>query len=55
MHAHTTSMNTFVRMSRLDLEIHESVTKNVSLSTVTSPPTERIISRKCNTHVKFRI
>jgi hypothetical protein len=39
----------------LILRFMKSVTKSVSLSTGTSPPTERIISRKCNTHIKFRI
>jgi hypothetical protein len=57
-YTHPTSMSTSKRLSWLDLEIHEilrftkSITKSVSLSTGTSPPTERIISRKYNTHVK---
>jgi hypothetical protein len=39
----------------LILRFTKSVTKSASLSTGTSSPTERIISRKCNTYVKSRI
>jgi hypothetical protein len=37
-----------------DLEIHE-VTINTSLSTEMTHIIERIISRKCNIHVKYEI
>jgi hypothetical protein len=39
----------------LMLRFMKSVTKSVSLSTGTSAPIERIISRKYNAYVKFRI
>jgi hypothetical protein len=39
----------------LILRFIKSVIKSVSVSIGTSAPTEKIISRKCNTHVKSRI
>jgi hypothetical protein len=50
MYAHATPISTSERLSRFNLEIHE--VGSASLSTGTSPPTERIISCKYNTHVK---
>jgi hypothetical protein len=54
-HAHPTPMSTSERLSRLDLEIHKVSHKERSLSTGISPPTEKIINRKYNTHVKSSI
>jgi hypothetical protein len=54
-HAHHTPMSIFERLSRLDLEIHEVGHQERLAVDGTSPPTEKIISRKYNTHVKSRI
>jgi hypothetical protein len=52
-HAHISySMSISKRLSHLILRFIKSVTRSASLSTGTSPPTEKIISRKYNTHVK---
>jgi hypothetical protein len=48
-------MKTSERLNRLDFEIYEVVNKNVSLSMEMSPPTDRIIGRKYNAHIKSRI
>jgi hypothetical protein len=48
-YTHSTCMNISERLSQLD------PTKSVSLSTEMSPPTKKIIIRKYNTYVKFRI
>jgi hypothetical protein len=50
-----TSMSTFERLSRLDLEIHEIGHQKRLTVDETSPSTERIISRKYNTYIKSRI
>jgi hypothetical protein len=42
------------RLNRLNLEIHE-VGHQKCIAIETSPLIERIISRKCNTHVKYAI
>jgi hypothetical protein len=54
-HVHPTHMSTFERLSRLDIKIHEVGHQERIAVDRTSPPIERIISRKCNTHVKFSI
>jgi hypothetical protein len=41
--------------ANLILKFIKSVIKSISLSMGTSPPTERIISRKYNTHIKSKI
>jgi hypothetical protein len=41
-------------LNRLNLEIHE-VGHQKCIAIETSPLIERIISRKCNTHVKYAI
>jgi hypothetical protein len=54
-YVHPTPMCTFKRLSRLILRFTKPVTKSISLSTETLPPTEKIISRKYNIHIKSRI
>jgi hypothetical protein len=55
--AHPTPMSTFERLSRLDIEIHEvGHQERIAVDgDVESLLTEKIISRKYNTHIKSRI
>jgi hypothetical protein len=46
MYAHSISMSIFERLNRFNFEIYKISQKNVSLSTGTSPTTEKIISHK---------
>jgi hypothetical protein len=54
-YTHHTPMSTSERLSRFDIEIHEVSHQECLAVDETSPPTERIISHKYNTHIKFRI
>jgi hypothetical protein len=54
-HVHLTPMSTSERLSRFDLKIHEVSHQELLTVDGDVTPTERIISRKYNTHVKFRI
>jgi hypothetical protein len=49
------TMNISERLSRLDLEIYEVNHQKYITVDGTSPPTEKIISRKYNIYVKSRI
>jgi hypothetical protein len=53
MYVYPIHMNTFKRLSRLDLKIHEVGHKK--RLAVMLPPTKRIISRKYNIYVKPKI
>jgi hypothetical protein len=55
MYIYPITMSTSERLSRLDLEIYEVDHQKYITVDETSPPTEKIISRKYNTHVKSRI
>jgi hypothetical protein len=55
VHTHSIAMSIFERLSRFDFKIYEVGHQELSLSTETSPPIEKIISYKCNTHVKSKI
>jgi hypothetical protein len=55
MHAHPIPINTSERLSRLDLEIHKVGHQERLAINGTSHLTERIISRKYNTHIKSSI
>jgi hypothetical protein len=48
-------MITFERLNRLDLEIYKVDHQKCLAIDKTSPHTERIISRKYNTHIKYSI
>jgi hypothetical protein len=48
-------MSTFKKLSRLNLEIHEAGHQEHLTVDETSSPTEKLISRKYNTHIKSRI
>jgi hypothetical protein len=54
MYAYSTSKSTSERLNPLDLEIHEVGHQEHLAIDGTSPPIEKIISRKC-THIKSRI
>jgi hypothetical protein len=54
-HAHPTLMSTSEKLSRFDLKIHEVGHQDRITVDETSALTERIISRKYNTHVKSKI
>jgi hypothetical protein len=45
----------YERLSQLDLNIYEVGHQKCITADRTSSPTEKIISRKCNTHVKSKI
>jgi hypothetical protein len=52
IHAHSIPMSTSERLSRLDLEIYKiDYQEHIAIDGM-SPPTERIISRKYNKHIK---
>jgi hypothetical protein len=53
IYAHPIPMSSSERLSRLDLKIHEVGHQERLAVEGTSPPTERIISHKYNTHIKF--
>jgi hypothetical protein len=56
MHAHPTPMSTSKRLSRLDFVIHEVGHQECfTVDGDIASPTERIIRRKCNTHIKYKI
>jgi hypothetical protein len=52
MHTHSTFMSISERLDRLDLKIHKVGHEERLAVDGTSFTTERIISRKCNTHIK---
>jgi hypothetical protein len=54
MYVHLTSINTFIRLTRLDLKIHE-VGHQECLAVDGDIISERIISHKYNIHVKSEI
>jgi hypothetical protein len=54
-HTHSTHMSTFKRLRQIDLEIYKSDHQEHIAVDETSPPTKRIINRKCNTYVKSKI
>jgi hypothetical protein len=54
-HVYSISISTFERLVELILRFTKSVTKSVSMSMGTLPPTEKIINHKYNIHIKSRI
>jgi hypothetical protein len=48
-------MSVFERLSQLDLNIYKVGHQKRITDDRTSPPTKKIISRKCNTYVKSKI
>jgi hypothetical protein len=55
MHIYPITMSTSERLIQLDLEIYEVDHQKYITVDGTSSPTEKIISRKYNTHIKSRI